>query len=142
MKKNGLKSSSFRFKESLGYSSHIRNTSGFILIDRDLILLLFFFSEQVPPQIKITGSYGDAALANNAKYRIENAYDGSNDACYIPGTSTNSKASFQIASSLVSIVRVMNRQDCCRKLIFPFQLSVWFVYIIEQVINNFSWSPN
>ena len=74
-----------------------------------------FFSVNPPPEIKITGSLGDKEWANQAQYRIENAYDGSPTACYIPGTSRNSKARFQIANSKVLYVRVMNRQDCCRK---------------------------
>ena len=68
----------------------------------------------IPLQIRIIGSYGDAAVSNLAKYRIENAYDGANQNCYIPGTNKNSKARFIIQNSMVSFVRILNRIDYCR----------------------------
>ena len=67
-----------------------------------------------PSQIEITGGSGDAAAGKKPEYKIENAYDGSTQACYIPGTKKNSQAKFQIQESIVDFVRVLNRLDCCR----------------------------
>ena len=73
---------------------------------------LSVISGAVPPKVKIIGGLGDPAAGKKAQYRIENAFDGSEKDCYIPGK--NSKARFEIANSVVSYVRVLNRQDCCR----------------------------
>ena len=74
---------------------------------------LCIFAGAVPPKIKIIGGLGDPAAGKKTEYRIENAYDGSNKHCYIPGTNKNAQSRFEIANSLVSYVRVLNRQDCC-----------------------------
>ena len=70
-------------------------------------------SEQHVPQVKILGGFGDAAAGGKAENKFENAFDGTVEACYIPGTKVNSKARFQIPSTDVSYVRVLNRRDCC-----------------------------
>ena len=63
--------------------------------------------------MEILGGLGDPAAGKRTDYKIENAYDGSAEACYIPGTNKNSRASFQIPSTLVTYVRILNRRDCC-----------------------------
>ena len=70
------------------------------------------------PQVKITGGFGDAAAGNKDVYKFENAFDGTAEACYIPGTKVNSKARFQIPSTDVAYVRVLNRRDCCGKPLY------------------------
>ena len=70
-------------------------------------------SDPSPPKIDITGASGDAVFGNMAQYKIENAYDGLAENCYIPGTNRNSKAQFEIPESNVHAVRIMNRRDCC-----------------------------
>ena len=75
------------------------------------------FADAGPAKIDITGASGDAAWGNQDQNKIEGAYDGDLNVCYITGTARDSKAQFDIPESNVEVVRIMNRRDCCGKSI-------------------------
>ena len=73
-------------------------------------------------KLVITGANGDAAWSGHPETVIENSYDGSYNLayqqCYLPGTSSNSTAKYSIPTSVVTSAKILNRHDCCCKLLF------------------------
>ena len=78
------------------------------------ILETFSLNSGLGDKIKISGGTGDEEHAQSSSFVIAGAYDGLENVCYIPGTSSNSKAQFTIPKSTVSHVKILNRRDCCR----------------------------